>query len=109
MYSGSSTMDNRSVDRIFWDAAQIASPAEREAFLKRACDNDVELRRRVEQLLEARSKADDFFKSPDATQANGSSEPVFKREGAVIGPCRSRTKGPRGSFLNLSLKSKVYA
>jgi WD40 repeat protein/serine/threonine protein kinase/tetratricopeptide (TPR) repeat protein len=68
--------------------AQIASPAEREAYLERACGGDVELRRRVEQLLEARSKADDFFQSPDATQASANGEPVFEREGAVIGPYR---------------------
>ena len=54
-------MQPKSIDRIFWDAAQIASAAERDAFVDRMCADDAELRMRVQQLLDARSKAEDFL------------------------------------------------
>src|SRR5271157_5174287 len=57
-------MDPKSIDHIFWDAAHIASPGERDAYLDGACAEDVELRKRVEQLLQARSKAESFLESP---------------------------------------------
>jgi tetratricopeptide (TPR) repeat protein len=57
-------MDMKSIDRVFWDAAQIADPAERAAYLDRTCAGDDELRRRVDQLLLARSAAESFLESP---------------------------------------------
>jgi serine/threonine protein kinase/tetratricopeptide (TPR) repeat protein len=57
-------MGPQSIDRIFWDAAQIASTGERNAYLDRACADDRELRRRVEQLLQAQAQAESFLESP---------------------------------------------
>ena len=54
-------MQPKSIDRIFWDAAQIASAAERDLYLDRACCDNAELRKRVQQLLDARSKAEGFL------------------------------------------------
>jgi hypothetical protein len=62
--SRSSAMGPKSIDRIFWDAAQTASAAERGAYLDRACAGDAELRRRVELLLRARSMAERFLGCP---------------------------------------------
>ena len=42
-----------SVRAVFEQALEIASPAERSAFLDRACASDPELRREVESLLRA--------------------------------------------------------
>jgi serine/threonine protein kinase len=54
----------KSIDEIFWDAAQIASPVEQQAYLDSACADDLPLRRRVEELLRARPHADHFLENP---------------------------------------------
>ncbi|HEV3255605.1 MAG TPA: serine/threonine-protein kinase, partial [Gemmataceae bacterium] len=80
-------MEPQSIDRVFWDAAQIASPGERAAYLDRACAGDGELRRRVEQLLQARPKAEGFLESPAPNLiATLDGPPVTERPGTVIGP-----------------------
>ncbi|HJZ55979.1 MAG TPA: serine/threonine-protein kinase, partial [Gemmataceae bacterium] len=63
-------MEPRSIDQIFWDAAQLASPGERDAYLDAACAGDAELRRRVEVLLAARSKVGSFLETPAAGRAD---------------------------------------
>ncbi|HEX5272450.1 MAG TPA: serine/threonine-protein kinase, partial [Gemmataceae bacterium] len=52
---------NAEPDEIFCDALELASAAERAAFLDRACGGDAGLRRRVERLLEAHAEADSFL------------------------------------------------
>src|SRR5262249_60050275 len=64
IYRRSYLMEPKSIDHIFWDAAQIPSASERDAYLARACAEDVALRRRIEQLLQARPKAESFLESP---------------------------------------------
>jgi serine/threonine protein kinase/tetratricopeptide (TPR) repeat protein len=53
----------KSIDEIFWDAACIVSPDEQRAYLDRACADNVEMRRRVEELLRARPHTD-FLENP---------------------------------------------
>jgi serine/threonine protein kinase/WD40 repeat protein/tetratricopeptide (TPR) repeat protein len=82
-------MGPKSIDRIFWDAAQIAMAGERAAFLDSACDGDAGLRRRVEQLLEARARAESFLEQPaPALAATVAEPPVAERPGAAVGPFR---------------------
>ena len=57
-------MPTRTIDQIFWEASPLTSPAERSAYLDRACEGDTELRRQVESLLEASSRADRFLETP---------------------------------------------
>jgi hypothetical protein len=40
-------MGPKSIDRIYWDAAHIAVPSERRAYLDQACGDDVRLRQKV--------------------------------------------------------------
>jgi serine/threonine protein kinase/tetratricopeptide (TPR) repeat protein len=78
-------MEPKSVDRIYWDAAQIDSPAEREAYLARTCADDIELRQRVVQLLQARSKVESFLESPAPNLvATANEQPVSEGSGTVI-------------------------
>ena len=79
-------MDPQSIDRIFWDAAQIASPEERQAYLDRACAGAVQLRQRVEKLLEVRAQAEDYLESPPRPLLATVDEPISERPGTVIGP-----------------------
>jgi non-specific serine/threonine protein kinase/serine/threonine-protein kinase len=80
-------MESKSIDCIYWDAAQIASEAECKLYLDRACGGDLELRRRVEQLLQARSKAAAFLESP-AVELEATADQLAsgERPGTVIGP-----------------------
>src|SRR5262245_9409119 len=84
-------MPPKSIDRIFWDAAQIASPAERQAFLDEACGGDAALQQKVESMLALRSQAEKFLESPppplgatSGEQATGFSP--SESPGAHIGP-----------------------
>src|SRR5689334_5915590 len=52
------------LETIFNDAMQIATPAERAAFLDRACGDDAGLRKRVEGLLAAHEQTADVLKLP---------------------------------------------
>jgi non-specific serine/threonine protein kinase/serine/threonine-protein kinase len=90
-------MEPKSVDRLFWDAAQIASPAERDAYLDRACADDAGLRQRVEQLLQARSKAAGFLESP-ASGLGSAGGSVSERPGTVVGPYRLMEQIGEGGF-----------
>ncbi len=77
-------MEPKSIDRIFWDAAQLAGAGERDAYLDGACAGDAELRRRVEQLLLARSKAAGFLESPALVAT--ADEALGERPGTLVGP-----------------------
>ncbi len=65
-------------EEIFGQALGIADPAERQAFLERACQSDVALRQEIESLLAANSAAGDFLQRPgpagDLTEANSGNE-----------------------------------
>jgi WD40 repeat protein/serine/threonine protein kinase len=92
-------MQPNSIDRIFWDAAQIASPAERDTYLRRACAEDCDLRRRVELLLQAMSKAESFLESPAAELAATAEEcPITEGPGTVVGPYKLLEQIGEGGF-----------
>src|SRR5262249_18591441 len=57
-------MQPKNIDQVFWDAAQLATLAERAAYLDRACAGDPEGRRQVEELLAARAAAGSFLETP---------------------------------------------
>jgi WD40 repeat protein/serine/threonine protein kinase len=81
-------MAPKSIDRIFWDAAQLASAADRAGYLDGACNGDAGLRKRVEQLLQARAKADSFLELPATAPADTADEAADERPGAAVGPYR---------------------
>jgi serine/threonine protein kinase/tetratricopeptide (TPR) repeat protein len=91
-------MEPKSVDRIFWDAAQIASPSEREAYLMRICAEDNELRCKVEQLLDAQSKAENFLESPAPALVATVDAPISEHPGTVIGPYKLLEQIGEGGF-----------
>ena len=53
--------DRRGVKSIFDEAAEIASPEERAAYLERCCGGDPELRKQVDALLRALDEAGSFL------------------------------------------------
>src|SRR5271165_3670831 len=92
-------MQPKSIDRIFWDAAQIESAAERAAYLDHACADDLDLRSRLQQLLEARSKAEGFLeaRAPDLV-ATADERPLSEGPGTVIGPYKLLEQIGEGGF-----------
>jgi serine/threonine-protein kinase len=92
-------MEPKSIERIFWDAAQIASADERDAYLARTCAEDAELRRRVEQLLHARALAGSFLEGPPAHLASTAEyRPVREGPGTMIGPYKLLEQIGEGGF-----------
>jgi eukaryotic-like serine/threonine-protein kinase len=74
---------------IFSEALEKEDPAERAAFLERACAGDPSLRQRLDRLLQRHQQGDNFLEGLAggvvgvvATVA----EPVSERPGTVIGP-----------------------
>lgn len=68
------------VDRLF-DQALDLSPEEQRQLLDRECQNDLDLRRSVEKLLRADSRADDFLETPAAV---ASADRAGERIGAYL-------------------------
>ena len=72
-------------ESIFIEALEQADPAERAAFLDRACAGDEALRRRIERLLERHGQPDSLLDAP-ATDAGATVDnPAADRPGVVIG------------------------
>src|SRR5262245_6913678 len=91
-------MDPKSIDRIFWDAAQLGSVAERDAYLDGACGGDPQLRRRVEELLQARSQASNFLESLAPRSVATVEELIGERPGGVIGSYKLLEQIGEGGF-----------
>src|SRR5262245_50001831 len=53
---------------IFFEALDLEAPAERAAFLDKACAGDMDLRQRIEALLHSHAGAGDFLAVPAAQQ-----------------------------------------
>src|SRR5262245_10538855 len=91
-------MDPKSIDRIFWDAAQLGSVAERDAYLDGACGGDPQLRRRVEELLQARPKASNFLESLAPRSVATVEELIGERPGTLIGAYKLLEQIGEGGF-----------
>src|SRR4051794_25791886 len=79
--------DDTSFDAIFCGAIEIASGGERAAFIADACGPDEDLRRRVEELVNAHFQAGSFLEvSTDAPTISAAPAPPAEVTGAVIGP-----------------------
>jgi serine/threonine protein kinase/tetratricopeptide (TPR) repeat protein len=71
---------------LFIAALEIDDPAERAAFLDRACASDPALRQRIERLLERHQESGSFLDSPGPELETTINEPGRERPGTVVGP-----------------------
>jgi serine/threonine protein kinase/DNA-binding SARP family transcriptional activator len=72
---------------VFGQAAEIASPAERAAYLDEACGDNADLRAQIDGLLAAAETAGSFMRGPAVAHSDTERiPPVTERPGAVIGP-----------------------
>ncbi|HEV3079719.1 MAG TPA: serine/threonine-protein kinase, partial [Gemmataceae bacterium] len=72
-------------ESIFAQALEIGSPAERAAFLDRACGQNPALRAEIEALLGAHGRAGGLLDLPDKPAVTVD-EPITERPGTIIGP-----------------------
>ncbi|HJZ57093.1 MAG TPA: serine/threonine-protein kinase [Gemmataceae bacterium] len=88
------------VKSVFGRAAEIASPAERAAYLKEACAGHPAVRAEVETLLKALGNAGSFMSHPAAPAGETQSyvSPISEGEGTVIGPYTLREQIGEGGF-----------
>jgi serine/threonine protein kinase/WD40 repeat protein len=88
------------VQSVFGRAAEIASSAERAAFLDRACAGRPAVRAEVESLLKALGDAGSFMRSPAAPAGETAAhdDPVTEGEGTVIGPYTLREQIGEGGM-----------
>jgi serine/threonine protein kinase/tetratricopeptide (TPR) repeat protein len=84
-------------DDIFCDALELASSAERAAYLDRACGDDADLRRRVQRLLEAHAAAEGFLAAGPSVAA-ATTDQVVEAPGAVVGPYKLLEQIGEGGF-----------
>ena len=73
-----------SLDALFLNAREISNPAERAAYLAKACGADADLRARVETMLRDAEGAEDFF-GPEDGLAHAAGAPLTEGPGTVIG------------------------
>src|SRR6516225_101316 len=89
-------MSTPSVEDIFLAALEKGTPAARSAYLDEACQNDPDLRRRVERLLQAHPKAAGFLEQP-AADLPGTVD-AAPGEGSHIGPYKLLQKLGEGGM-----------
>src|SRR5262245_60291320 len=68
---------------IFLNAAEIASPLEREAYIAARCGDDEALRREVAELLQHHAQAAAFLEAPHSVAATVA-EPVGECPGSIV-------------------------
>src|SRR5262245_5376726 len=73
-------------ESIFIEALERNDPAERTAFVERACAGDEALRQRVERLLQRHEQADSLLDQPGAGQAATVTQSGSEPTRAMIGP-----------------------
>ena len=71
--------DDAELISIFADALELTHPAERAAYLDRACEGNAELRERVDALLAAHGRAGQFLE-PDSFVISGTDAPETEAE-----------------------------
>src|SRR4051812_7461887 len=93
-------IDPKMVDGIFNDAVAIASPAERAAYVDRACGKDAALRARVMALLTAHEAAKSFLPLVDADvdQIEEAFVPIREGPGSTIGRYKILQQIGEGGF-----------
>jgi serine/threonine protein kinase/WD40 repeat protein len=87
-----------SVDTILAEAVEILSPAERQAYVERACAADAELRRRVEKLIADHFRAGSFLQRPLVVSETDDLPGDVESPGARVGPYKLLEMIGEGGF-----------
>src|SRR5215471_10392148 len=74
------------IDELFDEALRHAAGQDRARYLDEVCGGDLELRRRVERLLQAASEAGSFLEAPAQDPSPTVDPPPGESPGTVLGP-----------------------
>src|SRR5262245_2218363 len=86
-------------ESLFWSALAISSPEERARYLDRQCGGDQRLRGRIEELLAAYPKVEDFLEPPaPSLVATVDEPPITEGPGTIIGPYKLLEQIGEGGF-----------
>ena len=102
--------ERHSVKSIFDEAAEIASPADRAAYLESACGGDADLRRKVDALLRALDEAGSFLERSPALDALNLSDRTGSEgepERTAAGAAGTVEVEPSGAAASLPLPSPL--
>jgi tetratricopeptide (TPR) repeat protein len=77
--------DPQRIRELFVHAVGKVPPGQWDAFAAEACGDDLELRKKLEQLLQIHREAGSFLESPAGRLLGTIDEPVAERPGTVIG------------------------
>jgi serine/threonine protein kinase/tetratricopeptide (TPR) repeat protein len=83
---------------LFTEALERTDPAERAAFLDRACAGDPALRERIERLLARHAEAEGLHDPAATGGSRPSAEPAGERPGSLIGPYKLVEQIGEGGF-----------
>ena len=85
---------------IFFAALQIDTPEGRAAYLQRACDDDIALRRKVEQLLKEHFSNDSLLShpAPERPEPNAPTSPPEQAPAQMLGRYKLLEKIGEGGF-----------
>ena len=90
--------DSEKIESILIAALEIPSEPARQAYVEKCCGNDLELRQRVEKLVENHFLAGDFLTSPAQDWPSKVGERAGLRPGEWIGPYRLFEQIGEGGF-----------
>jgi hypothetical protein len=88
----------QSIESILAAAVEMGSATERQQYVDQACAGDVELKRRVEELIENHFRAGSFLEAPAPNLAGTTDEPVREKPGTLIGPYKLLEQIGEGGF-----------
>src|SRR5262245_14923746 len=81
------------IESVFAAAVEIASDAERRKYVEWACVGDVQMKQRVEEMIDNHFRAGSFLKSPAPGLGTTSVSPVQVGPATVTGPYRLLGQG----------------
>src|SRR5262245_36632107 len=86
------------IESILAAAVEIGSVTDRQRFVDQACAGDLELKRRVEVMIDDHFRAGSFLESPAPNMWATTDLPVRERPGTMIGPYKLLEQIGEGGF-----------